>query len=250
MTRYLEDLNECTAPTTGDYLWIYDASAGSTDKDRKVNISEFALTGAANTFAAAQTIEYVGATLNLKATTGKGLFYIYGADNGTAGGGLILIGRNTNASTPAVGSLEYLDKSGTAWFVFPDDSGVMRIMDSAPISTTDTGGTVIGAQTSMAAAKYLYSELSPIDEVLRRIADGADAVRTFVYKSGAYNREKFEGVVTDYAPAYGVDRDEEHPAGKSLNEIQIAGDLLRAVAWLSKRVAELEQTMKGSDHHE
>lgn len=43
MTRYIENLNECTDPTTGDFLWVVDASAGSTDKDRKVNISKFGL---------------------------------------------------------------------------------------------------------------------------------------------------------------------------------------------------------------
>lgn len=37
MARYLEQLNECTDPVAGDYLPIYDASAGATDKDRKVD---------------------------------------------------------------------------------------------------------------------------------------------------------------------------------------------------------------------
>lgn len=43
MARYIENLNECTDPTTGDYLWVVDASAGSTDKDRKVDIAKFGL---------------------------------------------------------------------------------------------------------------------------------------------------------------------------------------------------------------
>lgn len=42
MTRYIENLNECTDPVSGDYLWVVDASAGSTDKDRKVNVGKFA----------------------------------------------------------------------------------------------------------------------------------------------------------------------------------------------------------------
>jgi len=54
MTRYIEDLNENTAPTTGDYLLCYDASAGGTDKDRKVNISKFAILANAGTFTARQ----------------------------------------------------------------------------------------------------------------------------------------------------------------------------------------------------
>jgi hypothetical protein len=50
MPRYLEQANECTDPTTGDFLWVYDASAGATDKDRKVNISRFAILANANAF--------------------------------------------------------------------------------------------------------------------------------------------------------------------------------------------------------
>lgn len=42
MPRYIENLNECTDPVSGDYLWIVDASAGSTDKDRRVNVGKFA----------------------------------------------------------------------------------------------------------------------------------------------------------------------------------------------------------------
>lgn len=69
---------------------------------------------------------------------------------------------------------------------------------------------------------------------------GLWAVRGFTYKSGAFQGARFEGVVVDYAPAYGMDRDTEHPAGKSLNEVNILGDLLRAVAYLTERVTALE----------
>jgi len=46
MARYIENLNECTDPVSGDYLWIVDASAGSTDKDRKVDIAKFGIVSA------------------------------------------------------------------------------------------------------------------------------------------------------------------------------------------------------------
>lgn len=36
MAEYLELLNECTDPNPNDFLHIYDASAASNDKDRKV----------------------------------------------------------------------------------------------------------------------------------------------------------------------------------------------------------------------
>lgn len=50
MPRYIENLNECTDPTTGDFLLITDASAGATDKDRKVNISRFGMLANTNAF--------------------------------------------------------------------------------------------------------------------------------------------------------------------------------------------------------
>lgn len=55
MARYIENLNECTDPVSGDYMWLVDASAGSTDKDRKVDVAKFPRLAIANTFAAAQT---------------------------------------------------------------------------------------------------------------------------------------------------------------------------------------------------
>ncbi len=56
MTRYIENLNECTDPTAGDYLWIVDASASASDKDRKVDAGKFPRLAVANTFTENQTI--------------------------------------------------------------------------------------------------------------------------------------------------------------------------------------------------
>ena len=53
MPRYIENLNECTDPTSGYYMWVVDASAGSTDKDRKVDVGKFPQLAVANTFTAA-----------------------------------------------------------------------------------------------------------------------------------------------------------------------------------------------------
>ena len=51
MSRYTEQLNECTDPVSGDFVPIVDASAGATDKDRKVNVNKFAVLANANAFA-------------------------------------------------------------------------------------------------------------------------------------------------------------------------------------------------------
>ena len=78
------------------------------------------------------------------------------------------------------------------------------------------------------------------DAILTHIQAGAAAVRRFVYKSNAYNGEEFSGLIVDYAARYGMDRDDEHPAGKSLNVINAIGDLMIAVTDLAGRVAALE----------
>ncbi len=164
-------------------------------------------------------------------------------DFGANGDGpFIAIGRNTNAQ-PGAGYFSIEDKGGTLYAFWPDDSGVFRIATVGP-GGNDTAGTVVGSQTSMLEAKSIVGELSGIELVLLRIAQGAASVRRFAYKSGAYSGQEFEGCVTDFAPAYGMDRDDSHPQGKSLNEITILGDLLRAVANLTERVLALEARLK------
>ena len=68
----------------------------------------------------------------------------------------------------------------------------------------------------------------------------AAAVRRFTYKNGSFGGEEFSGLVVDYAPRYGMDRDADHPAGKSLNVVTAIGDLMIAVDYLAGRVAALE----------
>lgn len=237
MPRYIENLNECTDPTSGDYLWVVDASASASDKDRKVDVGKFPRLAVANTFTASQTIDAPSGQLNVAATaSGVPSVVVAGGDGGSGSGPFVSVGRNANASTPSAGYLRLTTRVPQFQHIWPDATGVLRISTSAPTNATDTGGTVVGAQTSSLDSKVLVGECAPLAEVFDHIRVGAEAVRRFTYKSGAFNGEEFEGVVVDFAPRYGMDRDEEHPAGKSLNEITVIGDLLRAVAWLAERV--------------
>ena len=239
MARYIENLNTCSDPTSGDYLWIVDASASASDKDRKVNVGLFPQLAASNTFTGNQTIDKTDATLALRGN-GQTYLYLEDGDNGTSFGCLLSLGRNTNSSTPAAAVLRMRDK-GNGWrYIWSDASGVVRINTSAPTSANDTSGTVVGTQTSSLDSKDLREGVTDIGDVFAAVQAGAEAVRRFTYKSGSYNGEEFEGVVVDFAPRYGMDRDAAHPAGKSLNEITILGDLLRAVDYLTQRVAVLE----------
>lgn len=173
-------------------------------------------------------------------SSGYNYFYLYGGDVGTGSGQFVQIGRNTNASTPAAAHIDLEDKGGQYYSIWPDDSGVLRIHTAIPTNSSDTAGSVVGAQTSSLDAKRLIGEPLLISEILAEIIRGAQAVRRFTYRSGAYNGEEFSGVVVDFAPRYGMDRDEAHPAGKSLNVATVVGDLLLAVAHLAERVAALE----------
>lgn len=223
MARYIENLNSCSDPVSGDYFWIVDASAGATDKDRKVDVGLFARLAVANVFTTTQMAPIFAASVG---------------DNGSGGqGGTIQALRNSNATNGAPGDLvlQRADGTGNA-HVYMDNSSVLRYLhNTVPVSSNLATGTVIGTQTSSLDSKDVLDGLTGIDDVLAAVQRGADAVRRFTYKSGAFNNEEFEGVVVDYQPRYGMDRDAEHPAGKSLNVIEVVGDLLRAVAWLVEK---------------
>jgi len=62
----------------------------------------------------------------------------------------------------------------------------------------------------------------------------------FTYKSGSFNGERFTGIITDYAPLFGMDRDEAHPAGKSLNEVTAHGYTMAAIKALHSEIQSLK----------
>lgn len=158
------------------------------------------------------------------------------------------IGNNTSAGAvgPAAGTLRLVQADGTNRYFWVDASGNLRIHTAPPRGSTgsptvaDTAGTVVGTQSSSRDSKDVQDGLTDLVDVIAAIRAGAEAVKRFTYKNGAYNGETFEGVVVDDAPRYGMDRDEQHPAGKSLNVVTVLGDLLRVVADLTERVATLE----------
>ena len=266
MTRYIEDLNENTAPVAGDFLLCYDASAGSTDKDRKVNVSKFAVLAVGNVFTTTQSIipsatnanglyvnmptsttayaarfDYSGASrvVFIQNATENSL-YMQAYDNGSSEGPYVACERNNNASTPSAGHILLQNRGATYYYFWPDASGNLRIGGSLiPTSANDTGGTVVGTQTSSLDSKNVLGEFSDDDDALAAIL--ATPVYDFKYKSGAFNGEKFTGIITDYAPTFGMDRDAAHPAGKSLNEITAIGYTFAAFKALTRRIEELER---------
>ncbi|MGV1048223.1 MAG: hypothetical protein ACOYD4_06840 [Solirubrobacterales bacterium] len=233
MARYIVDLTELSSSSfaSGDFMEVWHAAGGS-NRSKKLRLDRFAmLTGAA----------FTG---NVSTT---GTFSTPSADLGNSNENLGLgIGRNSNAS-PAPGVIA-LSKStgGTSLRLYFDDSDILRSRSGTVTNANFASGTVIGAQTSALDYKDVLGEPDR-DGLWERITQGAASVRRFVYKAhvdadgyvGArpFGGEEFAGVVVDYAPHYGMDRDAEHPAGKALNEINILGDLLLAVDWLAGRIA-------------
>lgn len=65
---------------------------------------------------------------------------------------------------------------------------------------------------------------------------------------GAFGNQRFTGIITDYAPVFGMDRDESHPAGKSLNEITAHGYTFAAIKALYRRIEELENQVRTLTH--
>ncbi len=167
-------------------------------------------------------------------------------DNGNSIGPYITLGRNSNASTPASAFIIIQDKNSNANRIWVDGSGNLRIGTSNPTNANDLAGTVVGTQTSSRAFKNILGAATNPAQALKNIVEaGRRALRRFTYKSGAYNNQAFEGIIVEEAPRYGMDRDAEHPAGKSLNEITLLSDLVGAIVALTERLEALESKQNG-----
>lgn len=245
MARFLEQVNECSDPVTGDYLWIYDASAGSTDKDRKVNISRFAILANGQTFSAAQVFAQpaVGSsaiTVTPIASMSAAPLTVGTLDNSSSFGPFISIGRNNNISTPAAGFIRLVGRTGNSNDIWADASaspGVLRI-GNGTTTTTDLAGSIVGAQTSSLDQKDVIEELTDYDSALAVIC--ATPLYRFRYKDNRFGNPEYLGIITDYSPIFGSDPDEEHPNGRILNEVNAHGYAMAAIRALAAQVDALK----------
>lgn len=268
--KTVNDLAALTGVASGDYALLWDVSASGTRKATIANIIAVLL-AQTNTFTATQTVTPTtttnGVVINSPAGTTSGVpivVQINGvnaarfiatdtvtnlyADNRNLGnntqGPTLTAGRNTNAGAegPAPGVVNLFRANGSPTFLWFDNSALLRLNSAAPTGSSGTptvditAGTVVGTQTSSLDSKNILGDVGAPEEALWAIAEAAKMLKRFEYKNGAFAGEQFEGVVTDYSPRYGMDRDAEHPFGKSLNEIQLLGDLIRAVALIAEKV--------------
>lgn len=205
------------------------------------NIIPMAVNMPASNSVDAMTVKYNGALrMRIIQNSIRSQYVFSDFDNTNDIGPHTNIGRNNNASTPAAGFLYIKARTGTQYAVWPDNAGNLRIGTELPTNAQDTSGAVVGTQTSSLDSKNILGDVCPPEQALRNIRHAARwALRRFTYKSGAYDQE-FEGLITDYAPRYGMDKDEAHPAGKSLNIISALSDIMQAISLLADRLDQLE----------
>lgn len=176
-------------------------------------------------------------TLTTPASQTAAMLYISSANNGSSYGPFMFIGMNTNGSTPSAGFIQLVNRNFGSYNLWPDASGNLRIGTTTPTNAQDSSGTVVGTQTSSLDSKIILGPSATPDAAIEHVLQAArTALHQFRYKSGAFNDEVFQGIITDYAPRYGMDRDAAHPAGKSLNVIQLFNDLILSVEYLHNKL--------------
>ncbi|MBI4121039.1 MAG: DUF5011 domain-containing protein [Parcubacteria group bacterium] len=109
--------------------------------------------------------------------------------------------------------------NNTVAYFWTDDSSNLRVATTFPTNATD--GTVVGTQTSSLDSKNLSGEFTDYRGALNTIL--STDLYNFTYKSGSMNNQEFTGIITDYSPTFGMDRDAAHPGGKTFNPVTAFG---------------------------
>jgi hypothetical protein len=168
---------------------------------------------------------------------GDSFFRLIDFDNDAGNGPRIIIGRNTDASTPAAGHIWMTDKGATPYFIWPEDNGDLRIGTTTPTFANDASGTVVGTQTSWHEVKDNINDWDGAG-ALQRIID--TDLYSFQFKECGQRGDKLMHgfVIYDRDAWYAMNTaDNQIPA---LDEAEILGTLTAAVQHLAADVAELK----------
>jgi hypothetical protein len=177
--------------------------------------------------------------------------------NGSAAEGPSVYLERSVSTGNAPGTFVAEDASGVPNYLWVQATGGKLRINAASGATPTTGdaiGTVVGDQTSLRSAKNIHGRWdSPINnaEALRVIVNAP--LWEWDFKNGAYGGQRFIGITlgkdsAENANVFGMDRDEENPWGRSLNEITLHGYELAAIKELERRLAVAEAelaTLKG-----
>jgi len=162
--------------------------------------------------------------------------YAYVGASGAYGSGAVMgphliITRNTSGNG-APGVLQLAARNGGLSSLWTDTTGVIRVGTSPTEASGDTGGTVVGAQTSTWESKDIFGRENDTAGALAELLQ--TPVYRFSYKSGAYNGQQFVGITTRTSPLFGMDQ------GRSFNPVTSFGVTVLAIQELERRVRALE----------
>ena len=151
-----------------------------------------------------------------------------GGSNST-GSGTVFFAQRNSSGTPAAGAYGMHDLNAVSYWLWTDAAGVVRIgTTSPPSNSTDTGGTVIGTQTSTRASKDITGPFTANAQALRTILQ--TPLWRFRYKSRAYHNQRFVGITTDDSPEFGMDQ------GRSFNPVNAFGFTVAAIKALARKL--------------
>lgn len=160
---------------------------------------------------------------------------------------IIMVGRNTNATNTAAGSINFLSKAGTNGYVWQDAAGNMRIHTAAPSNANDTAGTVIGAQTSTRDTKQDITDYTDYSGALSMILDAP--LHTFKY----IKEVQGYGINSPLAKTrIGYIADEVNPAfmvGNVIDQVSVNGLLMASIKELNVKIngfSSLDTSQAGS----
>lgn len=168
---------------------------------------------------------------------------------GSVTGPIMGVGRNTSGDG-APGALFVRDKNGTLNYLWTDTSGVLRVGTALPEedgAPSDTSGTIVGTQTSMAWTKLIDGRDTDTASALALLV--RTPVYSFTYANGAYPGTVFRGITTDESPEFGMDFDAERGIFRSFNPVSAFGYTILAVQELSAQVEALRARVAALEIH-
>jgi hypothetical protein len=240
MPRYIEQLNECTDPASGDMLWLVDASAPATDKDRRVDVAKFLLldsSGRAPTMHIYRTVGGGVWPLKIEGVTYSqpAIEFVDGAP--TPNRWLIGSGRTIND-----GTFFLYDIRQNAHRLSVNTAGVVMINNLAGSSNRAVYSDPNGNLTNTASDERLKTDIEAItpDEALG-IVEALTPVRYNWRDTDERGTQREMGLIAQQVEAVAPEVIGANEDGMlSLDYAKLVSVLAGAVQALSARVAELE----------
>ncbi|OGZ85855.1 MAG: hypothetical protein A2463_03175, partial [Candidatus Staskawiczbacteria bacterium RIFOXYC2_FULL_32_10] len=229
------DLTIATTGTGSGDIIFDPAGAGSPSLLSGSGIVILGGTGNTNNEDLSFDFETTANTVALASLTGVTVIKISDVDLGDGSAGMVLaLGRNSNGTNTGAGSINFLQKGGTAGYVWQDAAGKMRINTSAPTNANDTAGTVIGDQSSSRETKQDIAEFTDYASALKMITDSP--LYNFRYKNEVMGYGSDSPLAKTRLGFIAEDSPEIFMWGKSIDQVSINGVLMASIKELNNLV--------------